>query len=261
MLLGLSLPLTGCLLDEEYETSGSRSRGVSLSQAMTSSASGSHESLHGSSGSSSESYTVVDAGSDVAVNAGSSGGSRARGDNGNEEQLEFPVDVAYAVPFNGEIQSITRISGSVFGVMSDYGSIGMFLSGDIVGLNPGTLPDNAIKNTTMFEFGFAYHRYLNPPHAFISPYLSANAALQVLRWDYRNPVHVDGDKIDADSLEGAGGYIGFGLAFNRNSRCYFFTEAGVGGTVFVDETNQGFHNDVFSNFGYFTVKAGLSLKF
>jgi hypothetical protein len=40
-----------------------------------------------------------------------------------------------------------------------------------------------------------------------------------------------------------------------------FGEAGVGGTVFTDQSVQGFNNDVFHNFGYFSVKAGLCVKF
>ena len=35
----------------------------------------------------------------------------------------------------------------------------------------------------------------------------------------------------------------------------------MGGTVFLDATTQGFSNDVFSNFGFVSVKAGVSVKF
>jgi hypothetical protein len=83
----------------------------------------------------------------------------------------------------------------------------------------------------------------------------------MLNWDYRNPVYVDGGSVQSDSLAGAGGYVGFGIAFKRNSHLSFFGEADFGGTAFVSQTMEGFDNDVFSNYGYFTVKAGLCVKF
>ena len=83
----------------------------------------------------------------------------------------------------------------------------------------------------------------------------------MLSWDYRTPVFINDGTVQSDSLEGAGGYAGFGVALNRNSHLSFFGEAGFGGTVFVSQTTQGFDNDVFSNFGYFMIRAGLSLKF
>jgi hypothetical protein len=113
----------------------------------------------------------------------------------------------------------------------------------------------------MFEGGMAYRYYFTPAHTFLNPYVSANLAYQVLTWDYRNAIIVNGDTITSDSLNGAGGYVGLGVAINRESHLSFFGEVGVGGTVFVDDTYQGFNNDVFSDYGYFNLKVGLSLKF
>ena len=261
MLLGLSLPLTGCLLDDEcgspYEISGSRSRGVSLSQAMTSSASGSTAPLHGSG--SSESYTTVDSGAYVA--AASGGGVAATADEGRDYRLEIPADVAYSVPLNGEFRSIVRYTLTPLCAETDRACLGVFLTYDQVDLNPDSLPASAIKNTRMLELGVSGRVYLNRAHAFISPYFSANVACQALLWDYRNPVYVDSEKIESDTLIGMGGYAGLGIALYRNGPVNLFGEAGFGGTVFTDQTGQGFGNDVFHNFGYFQVKAGLSVKF
>ena len=113
----------------------------------------------------------------------------------------------------------------------------------------------------MLESGLAYRYYFTPAHAFLSPYLSANAAYQLLAWHYRNAVIINGDTITSDSLDAMGAYVGLGLAIKRNSHLSFFGEAGFGGTVFVGDTYQGFYNDVFHDFGYFSVKVGLSLKF
>jgi hypothetical protein len=247
VLLAPALALTGCLSDY----GGSGSRGVSLSQAMQSSASGSRESLHGSG--SRAAYTPVDAG--VGVTAGVSGF-----EEGNYA-LEVPMDVAVLVPFNGEFQSLTRVTVTPLCVENDRFSAGIFLGGDAVGLKPGTLPDNAIENAGMFELGMAFRGYVNPAHAFFSPYLSANLAYQVLFWDYRTPVDVDGEEIRSDALEGVGGYVGLGVALNRGQHLSFFGEAGVGGTAFLSQTVQGFDNDVFHSFGYFSVKGGLCWKF
>ena len=173
--------------------------------------------------------------------------------------LQMPVDVAYAVPLNGEIQSLTRFTPVAF--EDEHNFAGLFVAGDIVKLQPGSLPDRAVNNAWMLESGVGYRYYFTPAHTLLSPYVSANAAYQLLNWDYRNAVIANGDTITSDSLDAVGAYVGLGLAIKRNSHLSVFGEAVFGGTVFVGKTYQGFHNDVFSDFGYFTVRAGLSLKF
>lgn len=252
--LSASLTLTGCLADYG-DTS---SRGIPLSKAMESSASGSHEPLQGR-----EPETPVDTGVLVAGAASGSGGS---GDSpvsysSRDYSWQVPMDVGFAVPLNGQIRSLTRFSLTPVSVEDDYNYLGVFVAGDVVDLQPGSLPDQAVKNIWMFEVGPEYRRYFTPAHTFISPYLCASVAYQVMYWDYRNPVIVNGDEIKSDALEGVGGYAGFGVAFHRNSHLSLFGEAGFGGTVFLPETTQGFDNDVFSDFGYFMVKAGLCVKF
>ena len=113
----------------------------------------------------------------------------------------------------------------------------------------------------MLETGFAYRYYLNDPHVLFSPYLTASLGAQLFQWDYRQAVIVDGDTVDSDSLSGFTGYAGLGVAVWRSSPVSLFAEAGFGGTVFRNDTGQGFHNDVFQDFGYFLAKAGLALKF
>ena len=140
-------------------------------------------------------------------------------------------------------------------------SLGLFVSGDIVDLKSGSLAASAIDNTWMLETGISWRLYFNRAHAFISPYFSGNLAYQILFWDYRNPVYVNGEQVQSDAVEGVGGYAGLGIAFNRNAHLSFFGEPGFGGTAFIDQTVQGFNNDVFDSFGYFTAKAGLCLKF
>jgi hypothetical protein len=175
--------------------------------------------------------------------------------------VQVPFDVSYAVPFGGNIQSLTKFTLTPISVENEHHFFGLFLSGDTVKFRPGSLPDQALDNSWMFEGGMAYRYYFTPAHKFLIPYVSANLAYQVLTWDYRNAIIVNGDTITSDSLNGAGGYVGLGVAINRESHLSFFGEVGVGGTVFVDDTYQGFNNDVFSDYGYFNLKVGLSLKF
>jgi len=270
VVLAMAFTVTGCesliegLIEGNDSSGGSHSRGVSLSQAMESSAGGSRESLHGSGSREShdrESYSSVGTSADIALTTGSGGSAAAPSLEERRYALAIPLDVAYSVPFNGEIESLTRFTLTPICLENERNSFGLFVGGDLVELQPGSLPDRAVKNTWMFELGMAYRRYFNDPHVFVSPYLALNAAIQALYWDYRNPVYVDGDKIESDSLNGFGGYAGLGVAFGRSKHLNFFAEAGFGGTVFTAETVEGFHNDVFSDFGYFTVKAGLSIKF
>jgi hypothetical protein len=250
------LPLSGCVLD--YSEHGSR--GVSLSQAMKASASGGGQPLSGRSSDDEGPSVRVDTAMAGAASGG--GGEVEMVDYGNwTYQWQVPMDVAYSVPLNGEIQSLTRFTLTPIAMETDHHYIGLFVAGDIVQLQPGSLPDRATDNVWMFESGIAYRYYFTPAHAFFSPYFSANAAFQLLSWDYRNPITVNGDTVTDDSLEAVGGYAGLGLAIKRNSHLSFFGEAGFGGTAFLGTTTQGFDNDVFSDFGYFSVKAGLTLKF
>jgi hypothetical protein len=248
--------LNGCVLD--YSEHGSR--GVPLSQAMQASASGGGQPLSGHGSGDEGSSVRVDSIAAVASSVGN--GDMEMVDYGNRTyRWQVPMDVAYEVPLNGEIQSLTRFALTPIALETDHHFAGLFVAGDIVQLQPGSLPDRATDNVWMFESGLAYRYYFTPAHAFFSPYFSANAAFQWLIWDYRNPITVNGDTITSDSLEGVGGYAGLGVALKRNSHLSFFGEAGFGGTAFLGNTAEGFDNDVFSNYGYFSVKAGLTLKF
>ena len=254
--LAAPLALTGCL--SGYGDHGSS--GVSLSQAMHASASGSTEPLHGS-GSTAGTYPAMDTDVGVSFFSGSANAATAASQEDTSFDVQIPADVTYAVPFNGEIQSLTRFTLTPVCVENDRESFGLFLGGDVVDLKSDSLPASAIDNTWMLEAGVSYRLYFNRAHAFISPYFSASLAYQELFWDYRNPVFIGGQTIQSDALEGAGGYAGLGIALNRNGHLSCYGEAGFGGTAFVDQTAQGFDNDVFHNFGYFSVKVGLCLKF
>jgi len=109
--------------------------------------------------------------------------------------------------------------------------------------------------------GLTYRRYLNSSRTAISPYVGANLGFEVLVWEYRNPIVSGGDTIRHDDLSAGQGAVVFGVSTRRDKPLGFFGEVGLGGTLFFSETDQGFKNDVFDNYGFFSVKAGLSFKF
>lgn len=257
-MLATVFTLTGCITDFDQED-GHEPRGVSLSQAMQTSANGGGQvpARHESGGG--QEYAGTDSNSETPL-TGLGFLSLVSYDD-RDYTLQVPFDVSYAVPFGGNIQSLTRFTLTPVSVEDEHHFLGLFLSGDTVKMRPGSLPDRALDNSWMFEGGIAYRYYFNKAHTFLSPYVSASAAYQVLTWNYRNAIIVNGDTITSDSLNGAGAYAGLGVAINRESHLSFFGEAGVGGTVFVNDTYQGFNNDVFSDYGYFSLKVGLSLKF
>jgi len=233
---------------------------------MKASASGSTEPVPGSGRSESHTYTSVDSSANVTVAAASSSSSTSSSAGTtqspfDEGRIQMLLDVGYSVPFNGQFKSITRYTFQGC-FENDRFCGGVYASIDPVEMKSGTLAADAVKNTIMLELGFSGRYYLNPAHAFISPYFSANLGAQYLFWDYRHPVYTsDGDKITSDSLPAVGGYAGFGIAFWRNSHVNLFAEAGFGGTAFLSQTKEGFENDVFDDFGYFSVRAGLGVKF
>ncbi|HVU28627.1 MAG TPA: hypothetical protein VHG71_12940 [Verrucomicrobiae bacterium] len=248
--------LGGCCFDFEDQNS----RGIPLSKAMEASASGGGKLLTGQNSESSNPSVEVNASTPLLSKGG--GFDLDLVDYGNTTYTwQIPFDISYSVPFNGEIQSLTRLTLTPISVENDHHFVGLFIGGDIVNLQPGSLPDKATDNTWMLEGGIAYRYYFTPAHAFLSPYFSANISYQILTWDYRNSIIADGQNISGDSLSGVGGYMGIGAAIKRNSHLSFFGEVGLGGTVFFPQSNQGFDNDVFSNFGYFNVKAGMTIKF
>ena len=261
-LLGLTA-LTGCLSDYG-EYGGDSSRGIPLSEAMQASASGSREPLHEDHAVAPEIQTDTDASASTSTSGGGSGGGGGFSFVEYEKRdyaYQALADAGVVVPFNGEIQTLTRFTLTPISMENDYNYLGLFVGADRVDFRPGSLADQGIGRSFMFEAGLDYRRYLNPAHVFISPYISASLSYQLLSWDYRNPVVVDNETIQSDALEGMAGYAGFGVAINRNSHLSFFGEADIGGTLFLSETVGGFDNDVFSNYGYFMVKVGLSLKF
>jgi len=259
VVTALPLILSGCIVLPEEQ---GPSRGVSLSSAMKSSANGDRQNLGGNS-----SYGTTYSTIDVAATGGAAAGAGASGDfamisyENSEYNWQELFDVSYSKPFNNDIQGITRFTLTPVSVENDHNFLGLYIGGGIVDLKRGSLPDLAVDRSWMFDVGLSYRHYLNSSWTTFSPYIAGNAGFATLNWHYRTPIYAGSDTIRSDSLLGAEGSVGFGIATRRDSHVSFFGEIDLGGTVFDCKTTQGFDNDVFRNFGYVSVKAGLSLKF
>ena len=245
--------LNGCLTGVDE----SPSRGIALSDAMKTSAAGGGPVSTSGSSSSGGSYSTVG----VDAGAGASFGDGFVEHDDRSYAWQMSGDVGSAITLNSPIQSLTRITWTPFSVEDEENYGGLYIGGDGVTLWPGSLADQAVVHAWMFETGLTYRRYYGPSHAFINPYLAVNVSYNLLGWDYRNPIVVGSDVIRWDTLNGVGGYVGVGLTLYRSGPVTLFGEAGFGGIVFDHVTGQGFDNDVFSPFGYFSVRAGLSIKF
>jgi hypothetical protein len=251
--------ISGCVLLPDTD----ESRGVKLSDAMSASAQGDRHDLGGSRSHDSfpepENSAPSSAPSDTGL--GMDFGFGEVSYDRRDYVLQVPVNVGYSLPINSTFKSITHFTLTPLCFEDERNYIGAYVGGAIVQLQPGSLPDRAVNDTWMFEAGLTYRRYLNSSWNALSPYIAASAGLVALSWSYRNPVMAGGDTIDSDSLNGAEGSIAIGISTRRDSHFSVFGELGIGGTLFSWETNQGFDNNVFHNFGFLSAKAGVSFKF
>lgn len=225
---------------------------------MNASATGDRHDLGGSSSGGGHSSDV-----DVAVSGSSGDSTGFAGTSYDKREYNWQIlaDVSYSTPFNSDIESITHFTLMPFCLEDERNFLGAYVGGATVEFKSGSLPDNATKNPWMFEVGLAYRRYLNSSRTAISPYIGANLGFDLLLWDYRNLIVSGGDTIKRDALGAGQGAVVFGVSTRRDKPLGFFGEVGLGGTLFFTKTGEGFENDVFDNYGFFSVKAGLSFKF
>ncbi len=261
----LSLLTSGCF-------SSGQSKNAKLSDVMKSSAANDQRDV----GSGSPRKSGSDSGFSIGFTEGSSSsGSKSTvattdakpSDYKDTDKLDLdyywqvPVDVTYSVPFSGDIKWITHFTVSPVAAEGEHSFLGLYVGGADVEFKSESLADKSLDDPWMLETGLAYRYYLNHNRTAISPYLAGRFGAQVMFFDYRNPVNYDGRLIRSDWLGSFDLYAGFGVSTIRNARLSFFGEIGVGGNAFWNETYEGFENDVFGNYWFFSIKAGLSLKF
>ena len=236
------------------------SRGANLSDAMRASAAGDRNDIGGHS--SSEYFggatgTIAPATGIVPA----LGADAASVTEISEYDWQILADASYAVPLNTQFQSLTHFTLTPFAFEDEQNMIGFYVGGAAVQLKSGSQADQAVNDVWMLEAGLTFRRYLNNSHTALSPYITTSVGFAMLNWSYRSPVTSGGDTFDGDSLYGAEASVAVGVSTRRDYRLGAFAEVGVGGTVFADTTVNGFDNDFFNNFGYLSVKVGVSLKF
>ncbi len=251
----LAIPLVLC--GDFFVPDETASRGVKLSAAMDASAKNDRQDLGGDS----NQNCSPDAETHSSIGSLIFGGMMGVSYDTSDYYWQLPVEVNYATPFNGDIQSITHFIVTPLSIEEDRDFFGIYIGGAIVDLKPGSLPDRGADGTWMLETGLSYRHYLNSPKTALSPYFACRIGYVLFNWDYRNPIVAGGDTIQSDSVGGIEGSIALGISTWRDSRVSFFSEVAVGGTGFSDTTSQGFENNVFGKFGFFSVVAGLSIKF
>lgn len=254
-VLVLPLALNGCFTLPDSDSS----RGVKLSDAMNSSASGDHRDLGGIHSDDNSSSPGVD----LTILGGASGGGDISGVtyDKNEYSLQIPFDVSYAQPINSDFQGLTHFTLTPLAFEDEENMFGLYIGGAKVDLKSGSLPDRAVDRTWMLETGLTYRRYLNSSRPAFSPYFTASVGYALLSWSYRNQIFAGGDAYQSDSLNAAEGSLAFGISTRRDKHLSLYGEVGIGGMAFTDVTNHGFDNDVFHAFGFVSFKAGLTVKF
>jgi hypothetical protein len=246
--------LSGCILP----SGGGDSRDVKLSDAMNSSSQGDRHDLGGLHSDSDSSVTVIGG---SGTGGGGGGDLDAVSYDKHDYSWQVPLEVGYTVPLNGDIKDIIHFRLTPISFEDERNYFGFYLGGGDVNFEDGSLPDLATKNPWIFEAGFDYHYYLNHSRTGLSPYLAASAGYQLMGWQYLNPIFAGGDFIESDELHGATASVGVGITTRRDSRFSVFAEADFGGTILLGNTWQGFENDVFDNYSFVFVRAGLTIRF
>lgn len=164
------------------------------------------------------------------------------------------------VPFENYIRGITRVAVEAGGG-DEYNYLGLSVGIGSVAFRDRSLPDLAVDNSTTLDLGVNYRRYFTPAHTFLRPYAAAGVYAQMLSWEYRNAINIGGDIIERDAVGGGGIYGGAGLLMNVSQHFQLFGEARVGETMLDGGTSEGLRNNVLDNYGYYSFKAGVSVRF
>jgi len=255
----VAILLTGCF------GGSSTTRGVPLSEAMAASASGSSANLadkstHHDSGRT-DTYAIDLSGEVKTPETHDSPDLSLDRDSLSLRGFVISAAVEEVFPIGNDIRSITRLEVVPLGGQEEDYYFGLYLGGGDVEFESGSLVDRAITDARMYDIGLVGRHYFTPPKTFLSPYVAGGIYGQILHWNYRTPLNYDGDIIHSDDILGGGGYIGFGLAMARKEILSVFCEARLGATFYDDATMQGFYNDMFRDYAYVSLRAGVSIGF
>jgi hypothetical protein len=177
----------------------------------------------------------------------------------NGQYLSLVIDYRY--PLTGDYKSFygARLYMEMF--VNRHHAFGMTAGAGSLRLKPGSVPDRGAHDPALFDLGFSYRLYFTPPHVLLRPYGTLHLNVGTMLWDYKDDPVADGEEYWRDSAGWADAYVGAGLLVNVSQSFHVFGEMGYGGAAFLDTTYHGFKNELFDDFGYVAIKAGLGLTF
>jgi len=244
--------LTGCFGGHPV------SRGIPLSDAMSASASGSRGNLAGGNSDRVSAHSY-EGGMSFSATGVSKISSRQRAEPDESFLVSFAVEEV--IPIANDIRTISRLELTPLGFQDDENYVGFYVGAGEVKFHSGSFPDQAITDVWLLDAGLVGRHYFTPPKTFLSPYLTGGVFGQIVLWDYRTPVNVNGEMIQSDSIYGGGGFVGLGLAVARKERLGIFAEVRLGLSLYDQATMQGFYNDVLEHYGFVSIRVGASFKF
>jgi hypothetical protein len=164
-------------------------------------------------------------------------------------------------PLTGDYEAF--FGGRIFAefLAARHHSFGMTAGAGTLLLDSGSVPDRGAHDTLMLDLGFFYRFYFTAPNTFLRPYGVLHLNVGAMSWDYRDDPIADGERYSRDGVGYYDAAVGMGLMVNVSESFHVFGEMSYGGTSFLDTTYNDFKNDLFDDFGYVTVKAGIGATF
>jgi len=177
------------------------------------------------------------------------------------EAQYFSIGMDYRYPLTGDYGSYYGARLFLEMVATRHHAFGMEAGAGSLRLKPGSVPDRGAHDPALFDLGFFYRLHFTPPNVLLRPYGIVHLNLGTMLWDYKDDLVSDGESYWRDSVGLADAYVGAGLVVNATKRFHLFGEMGYGGMAFLDTTHHDFKNELFDDYGYVAIKAGLGLTF
>jgi len=179
-----------------------------------------------------------------------------------DDRHHLDTTIGYRRSWNGDFDWLMPATLSFGKMLDEHNSLDAVLGGGVIELKPGGTADAQAHQPFFVELGIAWQHYFARPDATLRPYVTANASLLWMTWEYRTPVNSKNyGLITRDYLRGADGFAGIGLKARLRKNLDFFAEIDAGGVGFLPTAYSGNHNNLFANFGYTGVRGGFSLTF
>ena len=185
--------------------------------------------------------------------------SSSDGTGGSDMHIVLAAD--HRRVFGGDYSSLSEVRIGVEFFEGRHVGFGMFAVAGVLELEEGSAVRAVAHTPLILGWGIGGHYHFTPRKTFLRPYVIASLSWLWMNWSYREDVSTGGETVDSDSKQGLDGYAGVGLLVGSNKRLNLFGEIGAGGVVFYGTTEHEVNNDLFDDFGYVGVKAGLRIRF